>query len=148
MGENMRLQAAALLDSIVEESWLLWAQRHDLMPAMEVEHVRAVRVEEEHQMREERKRQEVARRAEVAARQRATLAAQQQVTSSQAGRTSRVASECRSHIESVGEDVEMLSDAGPATQGKGSVVKEEEEEGAVLVRRDVALVFFFLLTFH
>jgi hypothetical protein len=53
----------------------------------------------------------------------------------------------------VGEDVEMLSDAGPATQGKGkgkgsAVKEEEEEEGTVLVRRDVALMFFFFLTFH
>jgi hypothetical protein len=52
----------------------------------------------------------------------------------------------------VGEDVEMLSDAGPATQGKGkgkgSAVKEEEkEEGAVLVRCGAVFVFF-LLTFH
>jgi hypothetical protein len=49
----------------------------------------------------------------------------------------------------VGEDVEMLSDAGPAMQGKGkgkaSVVKKEEAE-SVLVRHDVVLLTLLLLT--
>jgi hypothetical protein len=55
----------------------------------------------------------------------------------------------RPRVESVGEDVEMLSDAGPARQGKGkgkgSAVKKEKEE-SVLVCRDAALSVLFLLT--
>jgi hypothetical protein len=143
----MRLQAVDLLDPTGEASWLSWARRYSLMPATESEHVRAVQAEEEHQRKAERKRQEEAKRAEEAARQRAVLAAQQQAMSSQTGRTSRQASGRRTRVESVGEDVEMLSDAGPATQGKGkgkgSAVKKEEAE-SVLVCRDVFLVDSFL----
>jgi hypothetical protein len=152
MVENMWLQAVALLDPIAEESWLSWARRHNLMPEMEAEHMRAVQAEEEHQRRAEHKWQEDARRVEEAARQRATLAAQQQATSSQTGWTSRVASGRRSRVESVGEDVEMRSDAGPATQGKGKgkgceLKEEAEERSAVLVRRNVTSLSLFLLTF-
>jgi type IV secretory pathway VirB10-like protein len=148
----MRSRAVALLDAIAEESWLTWARRHNLMPETEAERVRAVQAEEERQRRAELRRQEETRRAEAAARQRAALAAQEQATSSQTGRTSRQASGRRPRVESVGEDVDMLSDAGLATQGKGqgkgSAVKEVElKENPFLVRR-YALFVLSLLTFH
>jgi type IV secretory pathway VirB10-like protein len=149
----MRLRAVALLDAIAEESWLTWARRHNLMPETEAERVRAVQAEEERQRRAElRRQQEETRRAEAAARQRAALAAQEQATSSQTGRTSRQASGRRPRVESVGEDVDMLNDAGLATQGKGqgkgSAVKEVElKENPFLVRR-YAIFVLSLLTFH
>jgi hypothetical protein len=147
MVEDMRLQAVVLLDPIAEESWLSWVRRHDLMPTTEAECVRAVQAEEERQRQAEEHRwqQEDDRRVEVAARQRAALAVQHQAALSQSRRASRVASVRRPRVESVGEDVEMLSDAGPATQGEGSAVKKEKEE-SVLVHRDVALSVLFLLT--
>ena len=140
----MRSRAVALLDAIAEESWLTWARRHNLMPETEAERVRAVQAEEERQRRAELRRQEETRRAEAAARQRAT--------SSQTGRTSRQASGRRPRVESVGEDVDMLSDAGLTTQGKGqgkgSAVKDVElKENPFLVRR-YAVFVLSLLTFH
>ena len=148
--EGLRQRAVGLLDPCQEESWLVWAGRHDLMPNTQAA------LEWRHEMQ---RRQEAAREKErLAMAERARQAA---LALAKRANTRPVRSSARvgpSTAAMVDDDVEMRSETGSEVKrarakakgkGKAKAKAEEEDEervmpaDAVQVSRELMLRVFF-----
>jgi len=148
--EELRRRAVDLLDPCQEESWLVWAGRHELMPKTMGVYERRLEMQRRQEAVREKERLAMAERARQAALALATRANTRPVRSS-----ARVGPSTAAMVD---DDVEMRSETGSEVKrarakakgkGKAKAKAEEEDEervmpaDAVKVSRDLMSHIFF-----